>query len=73
MTQAKRTHQDDDEDANFYEKLAAVEPVFRFPQLAEAECFQPRDRVEREPVVHQRDVDIGSPLTSTRPRKRAGM
>src|SRR4051812_25584204 len=48
----------------------AVEPVRGLTDAAEAQRFEPGDRVEREAVVHKGKVDVGGRHVRSRPQVR---
>src|SRR5439155_8204680 len=47
-----------------------VEPILCLAEAAESECFDPGDGVEGEPVVDEREIDVGRPQTRPRPQVR---
>src|SRR5207237_1188538 len=51
--------------------LPALEPVLRLADPAEPESFEPRDGIEGEAVVEERQVDVVRPETRARPQVRA--
>ena len=52
------------------DRAPAVDPVLRLAEAAEAERLDPRDAVEREPVVQQGDVDVVGGQRRARPQMR---